>query len=121
MVINKYLARFGIKCVYKYIKMVKTRKSKKGGRHTQKKQSHATFHGLHRWHNALFEELGWMVLAKMHGMNDKTTTYINSLHRFKTAVENKLEHTKDSDKRADLKILHSNISVLIGHAHKDLV
>jgi len=80
----------------------------------------ATYHGLHEWHKAMFEELGWMILAKSHGMKDKITTYKNSLARLKWSLEQKLQHTMEEDRKQDLEILHHNLMILIEHANKDL-
>jgi len=81
----------------------------------------ATFHGLHHWHKHLFEELGWMVLAKDRGMTDKVAVYVNSIRRCKMALEQKVAKTRDSDKKQDLKIMHHNICVLLEHAEKDFM
>lgn len=80
-----------------------------------------TFHGLNHWYKHMFEHLGWMVLAKNHGMTDKTSTYLNSLKRLKIALEQKLKSTRDHDKKEDIKIMHHNTCILIEHAEKDLL
>jgi predicted ATP-binding protein involved in virulence len=79
----------------------------------------ATFHGIHHWYKHMFEELGWMILAKSRGMTDKVTTYLSSIRRLKTAIEQKIKHVKDSDKKEDLKIMHHNVCILMEHAEKD--
>lgn len=79
----------------------------------------STYHGLHHWFKHLNEHLGWMVLAKNYGMMDKIAVYKTSLQRFKCALENKIKHTRDFDKKEDLRIMHHNITILIEHAHKD--
>lgn len=99
------------------MKMRRTMKNKKYG---DSECSYATFHGLHGWFKHLFEELGWMILAKSYGMTDKIMVYKHSLKRFKCAVEKKLHIIKDTDKKEDLRIMHHNITVLISHAEKDL-
>ena len=80
----------------------------------------STFHGLHHWYKHMFEQLGWMILAKDRGMTDKTTTYLTSLKRLKMALEQKLKKTRDHDKKEDLKIMHHNTCILLEHAEKDL-
>jgi len=80
----------------------------------------ATFAGLGHWYKHLFEQLGWMVLAKRRGLVDKTSVYKNSLKRFKISVEKKMAGTKDKDRKDDLKIMHDNICILIAHADMDL-
>lgn len=80
----------------------------------------ATFHGIGHWYKRLFEELGWMILAKNRGMTDKTAVYVSSIKRCKMAIEQKLENVRDSDKKDDLKIMHHNICILLEHAQKDL-
>jgi hypothetical protein len=80
----------------------------------------ATFTGINHWHKHMFENLGWMILAKSHGMTDKTTTYLNSLKRLKMAIEQKMKAMHDKDKKEDLKIMHHNVCILIEHAEKDL-
>jgi len=79
-----------------------------------------TFHGLQHWYKNMFEKLGWMILAKNHGMTDKTTTYLNSLKRLKMAIEQKTKSMKDHDKKEDLKVMYDNTCVLMEHAEKDL-
>lgn len=104
--------------------MTKTRKSytmrKTAKKHHDMYCCDATFHGLHGWHKALFEELGWMILAKHRGIIEKTTVYKHSIERLKTSIEHKLKDTKDHDRKEDLKILHENVLVLHEHAMKDL-
>jgi hypothetical protein len=104
-------------------KSYKKRKSTK--KTTMKNQTEyeccdATFEGLHGWHKKLFEELGWMILAKSRGMTDKTTTYKNSLQRLKTAILKKWKNINDKDKKDDLEIMLKNVEILIEHANKDL-
>lgn len=78
-----------------------------------------TFHSMQNWYIHLFEKLGWMILAKTRGMNDKISLYKTSLNRFKDAVDHKLKHTKDNDRRHDLKVMHHNICILIEHVNQD--
>jgi hypothetical protein len=79
----------------------------------------ATFHGLHHWNKAMFEQLGWMILAKEHGMMDKISTYKNSIKRLKMAIEKKMKHMKDSDKKEDLMIMYHNVCCLEKHVDAD--
>lgn len=80
----------------------------------------ATFHGIHCWYKHLFEELGWMIIAKKHGMVDKTNTYQNSLERLKMAITKKWKNIHDKDKKEDLAIMLENVEILIEHAKNDL-
>jgi plasmid maintenance system killer protein len=67
----------------------------------------------------MFEELGWMILAKHRGMLDKIMTYKNSVNRLRQAIEKKLKVTKDADRKDDLRIMHENVLVLLEHIEKD--
>lgn len=110
------------------VKSTSYKRSKKGGAAKTMKNNdmkmleccNATYHGLHHWHKSMFEELGWMILAKSHGLTDKITAYKNSLQRLKWSIEHKMTHTKERDRKEDLMILHGNLMVLIEHADKDL-
>lgn len=79
----------------------------------------ATFHGLHKWHNAMFEKLGWMVLAKKHGHNDKIVTYKNELKHLAEKIECKWNTISEKDRKDDLKILLDNVNILISHVASD--
>jgi hypothetical protein len=79
----------------------------------------ATFDGLQEWYHSMFETLGWMVLAKHYGYNDKVYTYKNSLMRLKGSIERRLPTISCKEKRKDLEIMHKNLLVLIDHAKKD--
>jgi len=80
----------------------------------------ATYRGIHDWYHAMFEKLGWMIIAKRHGMMDKVSTYKNSLDRLKQTILKKHKLTVDKDKKTDLMIMLDNLEILIAHAAKDL-
>lgn len=81
----------------------------------------ATYHGLHKWYVAMFEKLGWMVLAKCKGgMELKIAAYKESIQHLKRELECKLDAVSEHDRKLDLKIMHENVCVLADHAAKDL-
>jgi len=108
--------------------MVKTRKHPI--RHSKKKTMHhtsmhhgeheTTFHGLHKWMECKFETLGWMILAKKRGHMDKVRSYLHSVHRLREAIQHKMTHMRDMDKRDDLEIMLHNVNILCEHADRDL-
>jgi hypothetical protein len=78
-----------------------------------------TYHGLVKWYHAMFEKLGWMILAKEYGMHDKISTYKHSLERLKDGIIQKHKEMENNDKHKDLEIMLRNVTILIKHAHKD--
>jgi len=78
-----------------------------------------TYKGIQQWYKHLFEQLGWMILAKDRGMTDKLSVYVNSLYRIHIAIHQKIKTTLDKDRIQDLMIMKKNIKVLLSHAQKD--
>jgi len=102
--------------------MVKTRRMRNLHGKTKKVKMDvraATMQGLNRWYVHMFEELGWMILAKNKGYTDKTQTYKNSIQRLKNSLENKLHSVHEHDRKEDIKIMLNNLNVLIEHVDKD--
>ena len=64
-----------------------------------------TFHSLHDWTKAMFEKLGWMVLATHDQNIDKVTHYLKSINKLIESIDNKIKITEEKDRIADLKIL----------------
>jgi hypothetical protein len=79
----------------------------------------ATMAGLTQWYKSAFERLGWMVLAKEHGMKDKVVCYQKEIQRLHESLCVKIQHVFDEDKRQDLMIMKTNVECLIDHANKD--
>ena len=79
----------------------------------------STFHGLNHWYKHVFEELGWIVLAKHHGCMDKVHSYKSALQRLKYALESRIKTMHDVDKKQDLKTMHGDVMCLIEHADQD--
>ncbi len=78
-----------------------------------------TYPGLVQWYHSMFQNLGWMILAKDHGFNDKIAEYKKSIQRLKEGLEKKLKEVENNDKRQDLEIMLRNVGILMKHAHKD--
>jgi len=94
--------------------MGKTRKSK------MHCEDPATMEWLKGWHQQMFEQLGWMVLANSKGyMNDKVQSYKKSLLRLEDKLKCKIESVHDLDKKKDLEIMLNNVKVLVAHVMKD--
>ena len=82
-------------------------------------KSHSnTMAGLRNWYQKMFEELGWMVIAKSRGYDDKIMCYKNSLYRLKEAIEYRLGHHEPHLKH-DLMVMLGNTNILINHVHHD--
>ena len=95
--------------------------SKKTGTLKRNKNIHdETFHGIIVWYENSFKQLGWMVLAQKFGYSDKISSYVNSVHRLKKAIQEKMTHRLViSDRKEDLSIMLKNLEVLIEHINKD--
>jgi len=80
----------------------------------------ATMFGLKKWYTKMFEQLGWMVLAKNHRYEDKIVAYKISLGRLKEKLECKIDTIKNEDKKEDLMIMLDKVKILIRHVKKIL-
>jgi hypothetical protein len=78
-----------------------------------------TIHGLQEWYRAMFEKLGWMIIAKHKKYHSKITAYKNAIKLLKTELEEKIEQVENHDKKTDLKIMHYNVCLLMEHVNKD--
>jgi len=75
----------------------------------------ATMHGLHEWTEAMFEKLGWMVLAKSRGgdhYNKKVDVYKESVDDLIAHLQQKLSLVKEQDRKDDVQLLLDNTMVL---------
>jgi len=78
-----------------------------------------TFPGLVHWYHSMFEKLGWMILAKDHGFDDKIVMYKKTVQRLKDGIVKKLKEVENNDKRQDLEIMLRNVDLLMKHVNKD--
>ena len=92
----------------------KTRKVYRKPKHCK-----ATMHGIHVWYKSMFEQLGWMVLADKKGYTDKIISYKSSILRLKDALEYKMKHVSEKDRKDDLRIMQENLMILHDHVDKD--
>jgi len=78
-----------------------------------------TLPGLTQWYKSMFEQLGWMVLAKKHGVSEKIVAYKKSLDRLCDALCDRIDRVHDEDNRDDLILMQKNVEYLIKHVKKD--
>lgn len=79
-----------------------------------------TFHDLQNWEKAMFEKLGWMILATHDQNIDKVTNYLKSINHLLESLENKIKTTEEKDRINDLKILKEKVLYLQHFANATL-
>jgi len=78
-----------------------------------------TFHGLNKWHKALFEKLGWMVLADAKGYHSKIAEYKKSIDHFLETAKHVSSEYESSNRKHDIAVLIMNMEALKAHVSKD--
>jgi hypothetical protein len=81
--------------------------------------SGVTMHGLHRWYQRAFEELGFMILAKDKNQKDAIVHYKASIDRLVAALKTKSRELTHPDKKTDVGIMLHNVALLQDHVAKD--
>lgn len=78
-----------------------------------------TYYGIHKWHKAMFEKLGWMVLAEAKGRDYKIATYKKGIDNLIKTIEHVKSEYEDHNKIHDLNVLLMNTKVLKAHVDKN--
>jgi len=73
-----------------------------------------TYFGLKNWYKAMFEKLGWMLLAKAKGKTYKINSYKISIKELIKHAEQLMTEYKDYDKLHDIVIIRMN-SMYLDH------
>jgi hypothetical protein len=61
--------------------------------------------GLVGWHKAMFEKLGWMLLAKAKGMNEKVRAYKTGVSDLVKSLEHVMKEYEDQNRKHDLNVM----------------
>jgi hypothetical protein len=77
-----------------------------------------TYLGLHKWHDAMFEKLGWMAMAQQHRNELKIRAYNEGIQHLLECLHRKHRDTIDQDRKNDLHILITNVECLKSCANK---
>ena len=77
-----------------------------------------TYHELKKWYQDMFEKLGWMILAKYYKYNDKIKMYKSGVMNLRDCIAKKHSKIHDLDRKDDLKIMLTNVEILIKHINK---
>lgn len=80
----------------------------------------ATLNGIEGWMKHQFEHLGWMVLAKNGGMDEKVVAYLKANDRLKLTIEKRIESLgqNDNEIKKDLNIVLKKLVQLIDVTNK---
>jgi hypothetical protein len=79
----------------------------------------ATMNGISAWYKDVFERLGWMILAKAKGFNDKIVSYKNSIKRLLKTIDHVSAEYESANRKHDLGVLRMNLMALWEHVQRD--
>jgi hypothetical protein len=77
-----------------------------------------TLPGLYKWHIALFEKLGWIILAKEKGYASKVVEYKKSIGHLITSIKHVMDEYESRNRKHDLRVLLMHVEVLQEYAAK---
>jgi hypothetical protein len=64
------------------------------------------------WHKAMFEKLGWMLLAKAKGMNEKIRAYKTGVNDLVKSLEHVMAEYEDHNRKHDLNVMLTQARLL---------
>jgi len=80
----------------------------------------STMPGLVMWHKAMFEKMGWMILAKAKGMNDKVRAYKTGVDDLVKSIQQTSKEYEDHNRKHDLNVMLMQAKLLQKSVHKIL-
>ena len=72
----------------------------------------ATMYGLQNWYVAEFEKLGWMVLAKTKGYDEKIVMYKRGINHLLKSIEHVMGEYVNVNRKHDLNVIYMNTMAL---------
>ena len=72
----------------------------------------ATMHGINHWFKHVFEEFGWMILAKEKGYDTKVAAYKMSVTNIIASIKHVMNEYENNDRKHDLKVLLMHVEIL---------
>lgn len=76
------------------------------------KPKNVTMNGLHKWYEAEFEKLGWMILSLEKQNTTKFDFYKKTIEHLKNALVDKKGKVREEDRKDDLQIMIDNVNKL---------
>jgi len=104
-------------------KLLTSSKISKTSKNSKTRSNHThdiKFESFNKLYNYVFTNLGWTILAKAHGNDNKVNHYMSSLHRLHNSIEQKIVSTHEIDKKIALMIILKNLKMLEQGAAKIL-
>jgi len=80
----------------------------------------ATFSGVSYWYKDVMERLGWTIIAKAKGYNDKVVAYKNSIRRLLATIDSITEEYENHNRKHDLNVMRMNVNELQRFVTKNL-
>jgi hypothetical protein len=97
-----------------------TRKAGKGGKAEKFPSLMGTQSGIDKWHDVMFDKLGWMILAKEKGLDYKVEAYKKSLVRLVAMIKHVSSEYESHNRKHDLNVTLLNVLCLKSFVDKHL-
>jgi hypothetical protein len=72
----------------------------------------ATMHGINHWYKHVFEQLGWMILAKAKGYDTKIAAYKMSVTNLIATIKHVMTEYENNDRKHDLRVILMHTELL---------